>query len=115
MYSIKPTVVFQKNTKKLLKKFPNIKNDCLDFIAQLKQGFFVGDKLKGFDEKVFKVRIGSSDQRKGKRGGFRIIYYVVTEQQEIYLLTIYAKVKQENITKKEIKTILQFLHETEKL
>lgn len=34
----------------------------------------------------------------GKRGGVRVIYYWVTQDEQIYLLYIYPKNKQENLT-----------------
>ena len=76
MYSINPTPFFQRDIKKLFKKYPNIQKDCLPLLNQLEKGVFEGNKIQGFDYKIFKVRVGSSDQKKGKRGGFRIIYYV---------------------------------------
>ena len=45
--------------------------------------------------------------KKGKRGGFRIITFVNDETKKVYLLTIYAKSKQTNITDQEIKEILK--------
>jgi hypothetical protein len=39
----------------------------------------------------------------GKRGGVRVIYFNITEQGTIILITLYQKSEQTNITKKEIK------------
>ncbi|MBF0234542.1 MAG: type II toxin-antitoxin system RelE/ParE family toxin [Desulfamplus sp.] len=75
-------------------------------IKKLKDGDFDGDKISGVGHAVYKVRVASIDQKKGKSGGFRIIYYVVTSDNIIYLLVIYAKAKQENISAKKIKALL---------
>lgn len=45
--------------------------------------------------------------RKGKRGGVRIIYYWKKSDNEIWLLTVYEKSKQEDIPKKMIKKIAE--------
>jgi len=115
MYSIKPISYFQRDIKKLLKKYPNIHKDCFALLDQLEKGFFEGDKLQGFDNKILKARVGSSDQKKGKRGGFRVIYYVSATKKTIYLCSIYAKAKQKNIAQSKIEKILQSLKETENL
>jgi len=40
---------------------------------------------------TFKIRLGIKSKDKGKRGSARVITYVVTEENDIYLLTIYDK------------------------
>ena len=44
---------------------------------------------------------------KGKSGGFRIIYYLRSSDNTIYLLTIYAKAYKEDIDPVEIKALLK--------
>ncbi len=44
---------------------------------------------------------------RGKRGGLRIIYYWVTEDDVIILARCYAKNEQENLSADEIKNILR--------
>jgi len=105
-YKIILSKVINGAIRKLIKKYPNLFNDLTPTIEQLKQGEFIGDKIRGFSNSVFKVRVGSVGQKKGKRGGFRVIYYVVTKNKEVVLLTIYAKAKQETITNQEIRNIL---------
>lgn len=106
MYKIKTSTSFDRSIKKLFKKYPKVKQDCLKLLEKLEQGIFDDDKIQGFSGNIFKVRIGSTDQKKGKSGGFRVIYYVVTKNKKVVLLTIYAKAQQETITNQEIKNIL---------
>src|ERR1700681_4900992 len=47
----------------------------------------------------------ASQQGKGKRGGARVIYLAVTGKGRVWLLDIYAKNEQENLTKAEIGTM----------
>lgn len=55
---------------------------------------------------IIKVRAANSDIPCGERGGYRIIYYAVKSDGTIYLLSVYSKREQENITNKEIQKII---------
>jgi hypothetical protein len=43
----------------------------------------------------------------GKRGGLRFIYYVHSSPEEIWLLTLYAKAKLDNVPGKILKQLLE--------
>jgi mRNA-degrading endonuclease RelE of RelBE toxin-antitoxin system len=49
---------------------------------------------------VWKLRINSTDIRRGKRFGFRLIYYL--EGRTIYPLFIYAKANKSDVSDQEI-------------
>ena len=65
----------------------------------------MGDRITGLEDIVYKVRVKNSDNQKGKSGGYRIIYYVRT-QDEIRLLAMYAKSDQVNISDNSLRRIL---------
>ena len=112
MYKIKTTTLFNRSVKKLSKKYPNISNDFKKLLEQLKQGDFQGDKLQGFSGEVYKVRVASADQNKGKQGGFRTVYYVITKNEEVFLMEVYAKAYQEDLTndqKQAIKSLIELI------
>jgi mRNA-degrading endonuclease RelE of RelBE toxin-antitoxin system len=112
MYNVNIIPFFNRATKKLQKKYSQIKKDLLPLIDKLEQGIFEGDRLQGFAGEIYKVRVASSDQKKGKSGGFRILYYVVTKDKNIWLMYIYAKASQSNLTSeqtKELKNIVKRL------
>ena len=46
---------------------------------------------------------------KGKRGGVRIIYYVYARDQKIYLLYPYKKSEQEDLTRKQLKILREYI------
>ena len=46
---------------------------------------------------------------RGKRGGTRIIYYYQQKNEEIWLITIYAKNEAENIPTKTLRLIMEAL------
>jgi hypothetical protein len=48
-------------------------------------------------------------QGRGKRGGTRIIYYYQQKNEEIWLITIYAKNEAENIPAQTLKLIKEAL------
>lgn len=97
---------FEKQVKKLAKKYRSLKNDLKNFERDLSQNPEQGEYL---GNNTYKVRLAIKSKGKGKRGGARIITYLVTENLEIFLLTIYDKSKIENVTKKEIKDIINNL------
>ncbi|MBU4342535.1 MAG: type II toxin-antitoxin system RelE/ParE family toxin [Candidatus Omnitrophica bacterium] len=47
----------------------------------------------------------------GKRGGLRIIYYLYTRDEKIYLLLPYKKSEQEDLTTKQIKILRKYVKE----
>jgi len=65
-----------------------------------------GDVIKGSGG-IRKIRCGGKG--KGKRGGYRVIYYYLAKAGQIWLLAIYAKNEIENLTAKELKTIAEEL------
>ena len=60
---------------------------------------------------VWKVRAAGSDVKRGKRGGYRLIYFWKTGEMKIYLLAVYFKGEKVEITKKEIETLLKKLNQ----
>ena len=58
---------------------------------------------------TFKIRIAIKSKGKGKSGGARIITFLVTENREIYLLTIYDKSEFDNLDDKILKSIIESL------
>lgn len=107
MYTVNTTAVFERRVKKLFKKYRRIQKDLAPLIEKLEAGELAGNAVPGFEKKLYKVRVPSSDQKKGKSGGFRVLYYLILENQSIYLLTIYAKAKRNDIRRREILEILK--------
>ena len=48
-------------------------------------------------DNIYKIRIKNSDNNKGKSGGYRVVTYIINEEKNIVLVTIYSKSKQNNI------------------
>ena len=62
---------------------------------------------------TYKIRLAIKSKRKGKSGGTRVITYVVTDNKEVYLLTIYDKSEFDSVDDKTIKSIIQTLNTDE--
>ena len=50
----------------------------------------------------------------GKRGGVRVIYYVTTRRNEIYMLYVYSKNVQSDLTREQLRQLRQVVREFEK-
>ena len=71
----------------------------------MENGTHSGDKIPDLGYDVYKVRLKNPSAKRGKRGGFRAIYYIKTAQF-IILLTIYSKSQQEDISVERIRRII---------
>ena len=56
---------------------------------------------------TYKIRIAIKSNGVGKSGGARIITYVVTENQEVYLLTIYDKAELDSVNDITLRRIIK--------
>jgi mRNA-degrading endonuclease RelE of RelBE toxin-antitoxin system len=81
---------FKRDIRELAKRYRSIRSDIQPLIEQLQAGELPGDRIAGVKYQIFKVRLKNSNLQKGKSGGYRVIYYVKTEQ-EVILATIYSK------------------------
>ena len=106
-YKILPTLRFEKDAKRLLKKHPSLKDDLADLISDLQENPTLGVPI-GND--CFKIRMAISSKGKGKSGGARVITYVYFRAETIYLLSVYDKSEQESISDQEILKIVKNLN-----
>lgn len=98
-YRLVFTAQFDRDLKSLHKHNPRLRGDFEAFIET-------------FDAESHPVIPGTSGARKarvpakgrGKRGGYRMIYYLV-QGNTVWLLTMYDKVQKENLSPAEEKTI----------
>lgn len=104
------TVFFEKKAKKFLKKFKSLGTELRDLEQRLIENPYLGTHL-GAD--LYKIRLASKSKGKGKSGGFRVITYLIEENEnenEVYLITIYDKSEEATIkTQKLIKLVNDIL------
>ncbi len=80
-YSILPTPPFDKQLKRLCKKYSSLKKEYLNLIEELEQTPELGIKI---GNNCYKIRIAIASKGKGKSGGARIITnIVVTEKNSL--------------------------------
>ncbi len=96
---------FKRNVRKLLKKYPHLPDDVDEFIARLQKGNIEGDLLQHAGYEVYKARVKNSDIKKGKSGGYRVIYYC-KQNEQIFLVTIYVKSEHEDVSIQKIRSII---------
>jgi len=104
-YSIATTDDFEQNFKRLFKKYHSLKSDLKGFVKELKDNPTMGDNL---GDSIRKVRLAIASKNKGKSGGARIItcnVLIDKTNATIYLLTIYDKGEQTNISVRKIEAL----------
>jgi hypothetical protein len=106
-YEIKTYPHFDKELKKLSKKYPSMKAD----IIKISQDLLLNPDL-GVDlgNGVHKIRMAITSKGKGKSGGARIISLIIDldkVRKEIGLHFIYDKSERETIKDKELQQILR--------
>lgn len=110
-YEIYLTETFQKSVKVLKKKYRKVKDDMAGAIEALEEDPTIGNPISGWNKEIWKVRTASSDVKKGKRGGFRLIYLWKSGEVTVYLLAAYFKGDKQDVSKKEIEKTLKKLNQ----
>ena len=105
-FSVIPSDKFKKEAKRLTKKYPSLKKELADLATTLTTDPEIGTPL---GSNTYKIRISIKSKGKGKSGGARVITYLVTENHEIYLLTIYDKSEFDIVDDKILKSIIKSL------
>ncbi len=105
-FSVIPTDQFQKEARRLIQKFPSLREELNELNAILSSNPEAGTSL-GYN--AYKIRVSIKSKGKGKRGGGRVITYVVSKNREVYLLTIYDKSEFDAIDLKSLKALIEGL------
>jgi len=105
-YNVQSIAVFEKQTKRLLKKYPSLKFELLQLVQSLKQNPEQGTSI---GKSCFKIRIAIASKGKGKRGGARVITNFIITDNTVYLLSIYDKSEKDNLSDKELEELLKYL------
>lgn len=97
-----PTPAFEKELRPLLKRHRSFAKDLLRLEKELERRPSSGTAL---GHGLYKVRLAITSKGKGKSGGGRVITYVVTEDAEVYLLSIYDKSDFDTVDTKAMKQL----------
>src|SRR6185312_4194498 len=96
---------FEKELKKLAKKYPSLKQDYSDLLDELEINPKLGTPI---GRNCYKIRLSITSKGKGKSGGARVITHLIAslENETLYLLKIYDKADQDTISESELKYLL---------
>ena len=95
---------FTREYRKLCKRYASLKFDLAGLQPVLEMKPDTGKSLGGG---IYKIRLAIKSKQKGKSGGARIITSYFSNDNVLYLLTIYDKSDQESISSQAIDTLLQ--------
>jgi mRNA-degrading endonuclease RelE of RelBE toxin-antitoxin system len=104
-YQIHLAPSFLASLRELTKRYPRAPKTVNPALESLKQHPESGSAIPGWHRRVWKLRILSQDIGRGKRFGFRLIYYL--EGMTIYPLIIYAKTTKSDVSDQEIMRALR--------
>lgn len=98
-FEVRSIDVFERQARRLSKKYPSLKGELVALVAELSDDPKLGTPL---GNNCYKVRLSIASKGKGKSGGARVITNLVVRERTVYLLTIFDKSEQENLTAKEL-------------
>jgi mRNA-degrading endonuclease RelE of RelBE toxin-antitoxin system len=91
------TEFFIRRAKRLLKKYHTLNDSLRDLEQRLIENPKLGDS---YGANIYKVRLADESKGKGKSGGFRVVTYLIEQNNEstdIYLVTIFDKSEEASI------------------
>jgi hypothetical protein len=106
-FELIPILPFQKQAKKLIKKYPSIKIELLELFDALKVNPTKGVNI---GSNCYKIRLAIGSKNKGKSAGARVIINVFINEKEAYLLSIYDKSEKSSISDKELKELIKWIN-----
>ena len=105
-YKVKLIPKFEKELKRLSKKYPSLKSDFSLLLKSLKEEPTQGVSLGNH---CYKTRMSIASKGKGKSGGARVITCFKIMNETVFLLNIFDKSERENISDKELSELLKFI------
>lgn len=99
---------FKRKFKPLSKKYKSLNGELDSLISSLEENPTQGNSL---GQNCYKIRLAIRSKGTGKSGGARVITYVVTEDEQVILLTIYDKKDKADLESGELDALLNDLPE----
>jgi mRNA-degrading endonuclease RelE of RelBE toxin-antitoxin system len=103
-YRVDTTPNFEKEAKKLIKKYNSLKDEIASLIQNLEKTPRQGSHL-GND--IYKIRLAIKSKGKGKRGGARVVTKVKVIDKIVYMFSIYNKGEKDDISNAEIQDLIK--------
>lgn len=105
-FNVKSISVFERQTKRLIKKYPSLKKEIQKLIKELKEG---PEKGTSIGHNCYKLRLAIASKGKGKSGGARVTTHLIFKDDTVYMLSIYDKSEIATLTNKEILELIQLI------
>lgn len=103
-FEILRSLQFERELKRLVKKYPSLKKEYADLISLLEKNPTEGVAI---GQNCYKIRIPIASKGKGKSGGARVITWILQIEKIVYLVSIYDKSEKENISDKELEKAIK--------
>jgi mRNA-degrading endonuclease RelE of RelBE toxin-antitoxin system len=101
---VKPIADFEKKAKRLMKKYNSLAGELRELRKDLCQNPTKGTPI---GRSCYKIRLAIESKGKGKSGGARVITHYYIHGNTVYLLSIYDKAEQENLSAEELAELLR--------
>ena len=105
-YNIFSIPIFDKQVKRLSKKYPSLKTDLTTLITKLSDEPTHGTSL---GNNFYKIRLAVASKGKGKSAGARVITYVKITRNTVYLTSIFDKSDKSTISEKELDQVFKLI------
>jgi len=102
-YNVETIPTFDRQLKRLAKKFPSLKSDLARLTESLEENPEQGTPL---GHNCFKIRLAIRSKGKGKSGGSRLITHVQITGETVYLLSMYDKSDKSTLDEGELDALL---------
>jgi mRNA-degrading endonuclease RelE of RelBE toxin-antitoxin system len=103
-FSIISLPFFDKQLKRLIKKYPSLKAEFALLLHTLEKNPTEGTPIGNH---CYKIRVSIASKGKGRSGGARIITYAQVVNETVYLVSIYDKSEQATLSDQELKTLIK--------
>lgn len=103
-YKIELSVNFEKEAKRLTKKYPSLKTEFKQLFAELEENPTLGIAL---GDDIYKIRLAIASKNKGKSGGARVLSFLKVTETTVLLFSIYNKGEINHLTKEQMLELLK--------
>jgi len=102
-YNVLTIPPFDRQLKRLSKKFHSLKAEYAALVEELEENPIKGTPLWN---DCYKIRLAIASKGRGKSGGARVITHFHIENDTVFLLAIYDKSEQSDISDNELRELL---------
>lgn len=103
-YDVLSIPPFDRQLKRLAKKYPSLKSDYAAFLKDIEHNPQQG---KSLGKNCFKIRLAIKSKGKWKSGSARIITHIVVSEHIVYLLSIFDKGDKDGLSGNELDDLLK--------